>query len=226
MGSPIDARLSPTATNKLAEERPFAWFQRAMIYTVPPPYPGVLRRVYPGFVQLYSFISMNVERTRSAHQRYFDDLVKRRRRLRRQAPRVLRRVPVGAGPDRGVLPADRRRGVPALPAAQGRADPPRPAGATWRRSPTSALMTVEGENDDISGVGQTQAAHGLCAEPARRRCTSSMSSRASATTASSTAAASRTRSIPRIRAFIERAEAAVVRVGAPSAPRTSPRPSS
>src|SRR5208282_6085154 len=76
MGSPIDARLSPTVANRLAEERPFTWFQRHMIYTVPPPYPGFLRRVYPGFVQLYSFMQLNRERHMEAHQRYFDDLVK------------------------------------------------------------------------------------------------------------------------------------------------------
>src|SRR5215472_1303762 len=75
LGSPIDARLAPTATNRLAEEQPFSWFQRAMIYTVPPPHPGMLRRVYPGFVQLYSFIQMNAERHQEAHRRYFDHLV-------------------------------------------------------------------------------------------------------------------------------------------------------
>ena len=76
MGSPIDARLSPTATNKLAEERPFTWFQSNMIYDVAPPYAGVLRRVYPGFVQLYSFMSMNAEMHQNAHRRYFNNLVK------------------------------------------------------------------------------------------------------------------------------------------------------
>jgi poly(3-hydroxybutyrate) depolymerase len=76
MGSPIDARLSPTVTNKLAEERPFTWFQSQMIYTVPWPYPGLLRRVYPGFVQLYSFMSMNAEAHQQAHRRYFDDMVR------------------------------------------------------------------------------------------------------------------------------------------------------
>ncbi len=75
MGSPIDARLSPTAPNRLAEERPFTWFASNMIYTVPPPYLGALRRVYPGFVQLYSFMSMNAEAHQQAHQRYFDQLV-------------------------------------------------------------------------------------------------------------------------------------------------------
>jgi poly(3-hydroxybutyrate) depolymerase len=76
MGSPIDARLSPTVTNVLAEEKPFTWFQSNMIHTVPWPYPGFGRRVYPGFVQLYSFMSMNEERHTDAHWTYFKDLVK------------------------------------------------------------------------------------------------------------------------------------------------------
>ena len=76
MGSPIDARLSPTAVNKLAEEKPFAWFKSNMIHTVPPPYPGVGRRVFPGFMQLFSFMSMNEDRHATPTGRYFDDLVK------------------------------------------------------------------------------------------------------------------------------------------------------
>src|SRR5690606_27655261 len=75
MGSPIDARLSPTVINGLAEEKPFAWFRSNMIHTVPPPYPGMGRRVYPGFVQLYSFISMNEDAHRDAHWEYFNHLV-------------------------------------------------------------------------------------------------------------------------------------------------------
>jgi poly(3-hydroxybutyrate) depolymerase len=75
MGSPIDARLAPTQTNDLAAAKPFAWFQDNMIYTVPAPYPGMMRRVYPGFVQLYSFMSMNEDRHREAHQRHFASLV-------------------------------------------------------------------------------------------------------------------------------------------------------
>ena len=75
MGSPIDARLSPTVTNQLAEDKPFAWFRSNMIHTAPLPYPGAGRRVYPGFVQLYSFMSMNEERHMDAHRRYFEHLV-------------------------------------------------------------------------------------------------------------------------------------------------------
>jgi len=161
MGSPIDARLSPTVTNKLAEERPFTWFQRQMIYSVPPPYPGAMRRVYPGFVQLYSFMSMNLERHQDAHLQYFKDLVKGD----------------GDGADKHLEFYDEYLSVLDLTEEfylqtidivfqqyllpkgelvhQGRAV--RPALIT-----DIGLMTVEGENDDISGIGQTQAAHGLC----------------------------------------------------------------
>ena len=162
MGSPIDARLSPTVTNRLAEERPFTWFQRQMIYTVPPPYPGVLRRVYPGFVQLYSFMSMNLERHQDAHQQYFDDLVKGD----------------GDSADKHLEFYDEYLSVLdlseefylqtveivfqkfLLPKGElvHRGRPVRPDLIT-----DIGLMTVEGEHDDISGIGQTQAAHALCA---------------------------------------------------------------
>lgn len=160
MGSPIDARLAPTAPNKLAEERPFAWFASNMIYTVPSPYPGMMRRVYPGFVQLYSFMSMNKERHQAAHSRYFQNLVKgdgdaAEKHLEfydeylsvldlseefylQTIDIVFQRhlLPQGLLEHRG-----RKVDLAAIT--------------------DIALMTVEGELDDISGVGQTQAAHGL-----------------------------------------------------------------
>ncbi|MBU4435824.1 MAG: polyhydroxyalkanoate depolymerase [Alphaproteobacteria bacterium] len=161
MGSPIDARLSPTVTNNLAEDKPFAWFQSNMIYTVPPPYVGVGRRVYPGFVQLASFMSMNKQKHQEAHQRYFQDLVKgdgdsadKHLEFYNEYLSVLdlteefylqtidivfqqHLLPKGELEHRGRLV--------------------RPELIT-----DIGLMTVEGENDDISGIGQTQAAHGLC----------------------------------------------------------------
>jgi poly(3-hydroxybutyrate) depolymerase len=160
MGSPIDARLSPTVTNRLAEERPFTWFQRHMIYTTPPPYPGVFRRVYPGFVQLYSFMQLNLERHQEAHQRYFEDLVKgdgdgadKHREFYDEYLSVLDLTEefylqtVEIVFQRYLLPKGElthrgRRVRPELITDIG-------------------IMTVEGENDDISGIGQTQAAHGL-----------------------------------------------------------------
>ncbi|HEY1447208.1 MAG TPA: polyhydroxyalkanoate depolymerase [Caulobacteraceae bacterium] len=161
MGSPIDARLSPTATNKLAESRPFTWFQSRMIYTVPPPYAGALRRVYPGFVQLYSFMSMNVEAHQSAHWRYFADLVKgdgdsaeKHREFYNEYLSVLDLSEefylqtVDEVFQRHLLPKGEmfHRGRRVAPEAM----------------TDIGVMTVEGERDDISGVGQTQAAHGLC----------------------------------------------------------------
>jgi poly(3-hydroxybutyrate) depolymerase len=161
MGSPIDARLSPTVTNRLAEERPFTWFQRHMIYTTPPPYPGVLRRVYPGFVQLYSFMSMNLERHQDAHRRYFDDLVKgdgdsAEKHLEFYDEYLsvldlseefyLQTVEIVF--QKHLLPRGELTHRDRLV---------RPENIT-----DIGLMTVEGENDDISGIGQTQAAHTLC----------------------------------------------------------------
>ncbi|MCI3180008.1 polyhydroxyalkanoate depolymerase [Caulobacter sp. CCUG 60055] len=162
MGSPIDARLSPTVTNKLAEARPFTWFQKQMIYTVPPPYPGALRRVYPGFVQLYSFMSMNAERHQEAHERYFQDLVQgdgdsadKHLEFYDEYLSVLDMTEefylqtIDLVFQRYALPKGEleHRGRPVRPEA----------------IIDIGLMTVEGENDDISGIGQTQAAHGLCA---------------------------------------------------------------
>jgi poly(3-hydroxybutyrate) depolymerase len=161
MGSPIDARLSPTVTNKLAEERPFAWFKSTMIDTVPAPYPGMGRRVYPGFVQLYSFMSMNMDKHQDAHKQYLLDLMKGD----------------GDAADKHLEFYDEYLSVLDLPEEfylqtidyvfqnyllpKGelvhRGRPVQPGSIS-----DIGLLTVEGENDDISGIGQTQAAHGLC----------------------------------------------------------------
>jgi poly(3-hydroxybutyrate) depolymerase len=161
MGSPIDARLSPTMTNKLAEERPFTWFQKEMIYTVPPPYAGTGRRVYPGFVQLYSFMSMNAEKHQEAHRKYFDDLVKgdgndaeKHREFYDEYLSVL-----DLTEEFYLQTIDIVFQKHSLPKGElmhrGRLVKP-------EKMTDIALMTVEGEFDDISGIGQTQAAHGLC----------------------------------------------------------------
>ena len=161
MGSPIDARLSPTVTNKLAEEKPFAWFKSHMIDTVPAPYPGMGRLVYPGFVQLASFMSMNLEKHQEAHLRYLRQLMdgdgdsaERHLEFYDEYLSVLDLTEefylqtVDVVFQRYLLPkgelAHRGRLV-------------RPELIT-----DIALLTVEGENDDISGIGQTQAAHDLC----------------------------------------------------------------
>jgi poly(3-hydroxybutyrate) depolymerase len=162
MGSPIDARLAPTPVNKLAEEKPFAWFKSNMIHTVPPPYPGAGRRVFPGFVQLYSFMSMNEERHRDAHWEYFRDLVQgdgdgaaKHLEFYDEYLAVLDMTEEFYLQTIDIVFQDYLlpRG---LLAVDGR--PVRPEAIT-----EVALMTVEGEKDDISGVGQTQAAHTICA---------------------------------------------------------------
>lgn len=161
MGSPIDARLSPTVTNKLAEERPFAWFKSNMIDTVPAPYPGMGRRVYPGFVQLYSFMSMNIDKHQDAHLRYLEDLMKgdgdaaeKHLEFYDEYLSVLDLTEefylqtVDYVFQQYLLPKGElvHRGRQVQPSA----------------ITDIGLLTVEGENDDISGIGQTQAAHALC----------------------------------------------------------------
>jgi poly(3-hydroxybutyrate) depolymerase len=161
MGSPIDARLSPTVTNKMAEDRPFTWFQQHMIYTVPPPYMGMMRQVYPGFVQLYSFMAMNEAQHVNARQRYFEDLVKgddesadKHREFYDEYLSVLDMTEefylqtIDIVFQKYLLPKGEltHRGRPVKTAA----------------ITDIALMTIEGAHDDISGVGQTQAAHALC----------------------------------------------------------------
>ena len=161
MGSPIDARKSPTIPNELAEERPYEWFEDNMIYTVSMPYPGVLRRVYPGFVQLASFMNMNWSRHVDAHWSFFNHLVEgdgdsaeKHRGFYDEYLSVLdltaefylqtiKRVFQEHHLARGIF---RHRGRLVRPETITKV----------------ALMTVEGENDDISGVGQTQAAHTIC----------------------------------------------------------------
>ena len=160
LGSPLDARFAPTATNRLAEDKPFSWFQQAMIYTVPAPYGGVLRRVYPGFVQLYSFISMNAEKHQEAHRRYFDNLVdgdgdsaEKHREFYDEYLSVLDLTEefylqtVDVVFQRYLLPKGELTHRGRLVNLAAITD--------------VATMSVEGENDDISGVGQTQAVHAL-----------------------------------------------------------------
>lgn len=162
MGSPIDTRRSPTVPNVLSQERPFTWFAQNMIYTVPAPYAGVMRRVYPGFVQLYSFMSMNSDRHMNAHQDYFYHLVEgdgdnadKHRAFYDEYLSVMDMT------EEFYLQTIREV-FQEHSLAEGkfmhRGQRVKPEAIT-----DIALLTVEGENDDISGIGQTQAAHDLCA---------------------------------------------------------------
>jgi poly(3-hydroxybutyrate) depolymerase len=161
MGGPIDSRRSPTEVNKLAEKRGVEWFRRNCLHTVPFPYPGFGREVYPGFLQLSGFMAMNVDRHVTAHLDMFKHLVsgdgdsaEKHREFYDEYLAVMdltaeyymqtvetvfvrHALPKGEMTHRGLrvdLNAIRNVG----------------------------LLTVEGENDDISGVGQTYAANELC----------------------------------------------------------------
>ena len=161
MGGPIDTRRSPTGVNLLAKERGSAWFRDNCIQTLPLPYPGAGRKVYPGFLQLTGFMSMNFDRHFNAHVDMFKHLVRgdgdpveKTREFYDEYLAVMDltaefyletvdAVFVEHALPRGVM---KHRGQPVQLEAIRRV----------------GLMTVEGENDDISGIGQTLAAHDLC----------------------------------------------------------------
>jgi poly(3-hydroxybutyrate) depolymerase len=161
MGGPIDTRRNETVVNKLAKTRPIEWFERNVIAHVPFAYPGAMRRVYPGFIQLTGFMQMNLERHVTAHNKLFENLVKGDCDSVQQHQdfyeeylavmdlsadfylQTIRTVfqehalPDGRMMHRGEL-------------------------VDCSAITRTALMTVEGERDDICGLGQTEAAHDLC----------------------------------------------------------------
>ncbi|MET4575295.1 polyhydroxyalkanoate depolymerase [Ottowia thiooxydans] len=166
MGGPIDARKSPTAVNNLATNKSIEWFQDNVIFRVPPNYPGAGRRVYPGFLQHAGFIAMNPDRHASSHYDFFKDLVKgdesnaeSHRKFYDEYNAVL---DMDADYYLETIQAVFQdfklvNGTMEMRSAQGRVEPVRPQDIK-----TTALFTIEGELDDISGSGQTQAAHDLC----------------------------------------------------------------
>ena len=161
MAGPIDARKSPTAVNKYATGKPLSWFRQNVITQVPWPYPGHMRLVYPGFLQLSGFMGMNLERHVTAHRDLFHNLIQgdgdsadKHREFYDEFLAVMdlsaeyylqtietvfmeHRLPKGEMRHRGE-----------------RVDP--------SQVKRVALMTVEGHKDDITGVGQTEAAQDLC----------------------------------------------------------------
>ena len=161
MGGPIDARKSPTAVNNLATQKPYSWFEQNVIQRVPDKYPGFMRRVYPGFLQHLGFVAMNPDRHMNAHWDFFnhllngdDDSADKHRDFYDEYNAVL------------DLPAeyylDTIKSV--------FQDFALPKGRMFVRDQLvrpqaikeTALLTIEGELDDISGNGQTEAAHLLC----------------------------------------------------------------
>jgi len=169
MGGPIDTRVNPTGVNKLAETRGIEWFRRHVITKVPFPHAGFMRDVYPGFLQLHGFVSMNLDRHIEAHRKLFQHLVEgdgdSAQRHREFYDEYLAVMDLAA--EFYLQTVDTVFVRQALPKGtmthRDRAIDP----AAIRRV---ALMTVEGEYDDISGVGQTEAAHRLCVNiPASRK---------------------------------------------------------
>jgi poly(3-hydroxybutyrate) depolymerase len=162
MGGPIDPRKAPTQVNDLATNKPFSWFENNVIYSVPPNYPGYGRRVYPGFLQHAGFVAMNPKRHAQSHWEFYlhlregdNESAEEHRKFYDEYNAVLdmpaeyyletiktvfqdHALPLGTWEVEGQLvrPQDIK---------------------------DVALLTIEGELDDISGLGQTRAAHELCA---------------------------------------------------------------
>ncbi|MGC1466718.1 MAG: polyhydroxyalkanoate depolymerase [Pseudolabrys sp.] len=161
MGGPIDTRINPNSVNELAETRGLDWFRTHVITKVPFPHPGCMRDVYPGFLQLSGFVSMNLDRHIEAHRNLFTNLVKgdgdSAQKHREFYDEYLAVMDLSA--EFYLQTVDTVFIRHSLPKGEmtyrGRKIDP----SAIRRV---ALLTVEGENDDISGVGQTEAAHKLC----------------------------------------------------------------
>ena len=159
MGGPIDTRQSPTVPNDLAMRNSMMWFRQNVISTVPYGYPGAMRRVYPGFLQLTSFISMNLDRHVNAHMRQFEHLVKgdddSADGHRTFYDEYLAVMDLNAEFYLQTIEVVFKEHL--LPRGEwvSRDRKINPAAIE------TALMTVEGELDDISGIGQTKAAHAL-----------------------------------------------------------------
>ena len=161
MGGPIDTRVNPTAVNMLAQKRGIDWFRHNVITKVPFPNPGFMRDVYPGFLQLHGFMSMNLDRHIEAHQNLFLNLVKgdgdSAQKHKEFYDEYLAVMDLTA--EFYLQTVDTVFVRHALPKGEMmHRDRPVDPKAIRR----VALLTIEGEHDDISGVGQTEAAHRLC----------------------------------------------------------------
>jgi poly(3-hydroxybutyrate) depolymerase len=161
MGGPIDTRVNPTAVNDLAKKRGIDWFRTHVITKVPFPNPGFMRDVYPGFLQLNGFVSMNLDRHIEAHKQLFMNLVKgdgdSAHKHKDFYDEYLAVMDLSA--EFYLQTVDTVFVRHALPKGEmtHRGRPVDPS-----RIKRTALFTIEGEFDDISGVGQTEAAHRLC----------------------------------------------------------------
>lgn len=161
IGGPIDTREAPTEVNRTAKERPLEWFEQHVITRVPANYPGFMRRVYPGFIQLSGFISMNLDRHIDAHLELFNHLVEGDGESVETHKKFYNEY-------LSVMDISAEFYLQTIDVVFQRHALPR-GDMKWRGQKVdpsaitkTALLTLEGEKDDISGVGQTKAAHKLC----------------------------------------------------------------
>ena len=166
MGGPIDARKSPTAVNNLATKKPYSWFENNVIYKVPDSFPGKGRRVYPGFLQHTGFVAMNPDRHATSHYDYFKDLIKGDDASAEAHRKFYDEYNAVLDMDADYYLETIKTVFQDYNLVHGTWDVRSPTGKIERVRPqditTTALFTVEGELDDISGSGQTEAAHDLC----------------------------------------------------------------
>ena len=166
MGGPIDARKSPTAVNNLAMNKSHSWFENNVIYRVPSSFPGSGRRVYPGFLQHSGFVAMNPSNHAKSHYDYFQDLIKGDGASTEAHRKFYDEYNAVLDMDADYYLDTIRvvfqdfclvNGTWDVRGVDGKVERVRPQDIT-----TTALFSVEGELDDISGSGQTEAVHGIC----------------------------------------------------------------
>lgn len=166
MGGPIDARKSPTAVNNLATTKGFDWFENNVIYRVPKGFAGEGRRVYPGFLQHSGFVAMNPDNHATSHYDYFKNLIKGDDASTEAHRKFYDEYNAVLDMDADYYLDTIRTVFQDFNLVHGTWDVKNPAGQIERVRPQDirgiALLTVEGELDDISGSGQTEAAHDLC----------------------------------------------------------------
>ena len=166
MGGPIDARLSPTSVNNLATTKPYEWFENNVIYRVPTSFAGKGRRVYPGFLQHTGFVAMNPDRHANSHYDYFKDLIKGDDASTEAHRKFYDEYNAVLDMDADYYLETIKTVFQEFKLVNGTWDVLSPDGVLERVKPgdikTTAVMTVEGELDDISGSGQTRAALDMC----------------------------------------------------------------
>jgi poly(3-hydroxybutyrate) depolymerase len=166
MGGPIDARKSPTAVNNLAMNKSYEWFENNVIYRVPQGFPGAGRRVYPGFLQHTGFVAMNPDRHASSHYDYFKDLIKGDDASAEAHRKFYDEYNAVLDMDADYYLDTIRTVFQEFDLVNGTWEVKSPDGTRELVRPqdihSTGVLTIEGELDDISGAGQTRAAHDLC----------------------------------------------------------------